>query len=167
MLRIIGTIVLLFIEPMSKAFFMIYTFTGFTDAVDGFAARITNSITETGAKLDSIADLSFYTVMLIKICPLLLDVLPVKIWVTVGLILAVRLAAYVVSAVKHREFASVHTLLNKASTFMLFFVPYIIQTPYAVNYCWTICIIAALSSVEELMIHITKRKKESKQLEKV
>lgn len=160
LMRIIGTLVLLFVEPMTTLFFIIYTFTGFTDAVDGLAARLTNSVSEFGSKLDSVADLLFYTVMLIKICPILLAVLPESIWIAVAFILAVRISAYIVSAVRCRKFASLHTLLNKMTSFVLFFVPYIIHSSFAVYICWATCLIAILSSVEELIIHIRCERKE-------
>lgn len=166
LLRIVGTIVLLFIEPMTTAFFVIYTFTGLTDAFDGFIARITNSVSELGGKLDSVADLIFYAVMLMKIFPVLYEKLPSEIWVVVAVILVLRLSAYVVSALKHKKFASLHTILNKATSFALFFVPYIISYSIATPICWTICVLAILSSSEELVIHITRKTTNEKILEK-
>lgn len=154
MLRILGTVILLFIKPLSSAFFLIYTFTGLTDAFDGFAARMTNSVSELGSKLDSVADIVFYFVMLIKISPVLITALPSAIWIAVVLILMVRISAYLVSAIKHRKFASLHTILNKLTGFSLFFVPYIILTHMAVPVCWGISAVGALSSVEELVIHL-------------
>ena len=42
--RLIGTIALLFTEPLSKAFYAIYIWCGFSDILDGFVARKTNTI---------------------------------------------------------------------------------------------------------------------------
>ena len=66
-LRIVGTIGLLFTVPFSKVFYVLYTFSGITDVLDGAVARITGTASSIGAELDSIADLIFYLVMMISI----------------------------------------------------------------------------------------------------
>ena len=77
MLRIVGTVGLLLIRPLTLPFYLLYTFCGITDVLDGTIARATNSTSEFGARLDSIADLIFYAVMIVKFFPILLEVLPV------------------------------------------------------------------------------------------
>ena len=42
----------------------IYTFAGLTDVLDGWLARKTGRASEFGARLDSVADLLFYSVLL-------------------------------------------------------------------------------------------------------
>ena len=64
-----GTILLAFLRPLSAGFFLVYTLTGLTDVLDGWIARMTKTASDFGAKLDSIADLLFYTVMLIRLFP--------------------------------------------------------------------------------------------------
>ena len=71
MVRIIGSLCLLFVQPLKKPFYIIYTIAGLSDALDGFIARKTNSVSELGSKLDSIADLSFYIVMILRLFPVL------------------------------------------------------------------------------------------------
>ena len=80
MLRIVGTVGLLLIRPLTLPFYILYTFCGITDVLDGTIARATNSTSEFGARLDSIADLIFYAVMIVKFFPILLEVLPVWMW---------------------------------------------------------------------------------------
>ena len=89
-LRIVGAIFLLFIEPFTTLFFVVYTFTGFTDAIDGFIARKLNQVSVFGSKLDSVSDLTFYSILGIKIFPILLSTLPKIIWYVVALIFAQR-----------------------------------------------------------------------------
>ena len=60
MLRIVGTVGLLLIRPLTLPFYLLYTFCGITDVLDGTIARATNSTSEFGARLDSISDLIFY-----------------------------------------------------------------------------------------------------------
>ena len=51
-LRILGTLTLLGLEPMSASFFLVYTITGVTDVLDGFIARLTGCVSDFGAQLD-------------------------------------------------------------------------------------------------------------------
>lgn len=153
-LRIAGTFCLLFIRPLSPVFFVIYTCTGLTDVLDGWLARRMGCAGEFGARLDSVADLCFYAVMLIRIFPVLWDRLPTEIWYAVAGIVLLRLSAYFVAAIKYRKFASVHTYLNKLTGAAVFAVPYGIALPFAVPVCWVVCGIAAAASLEELLLHI-------------
>lgn len=156
-LRIVGTLALLWIEPLSARFFLVYSLTGITDVLDGFVARLTGSSSRFGAKLDSVADLLFYGVMLIRIFPVMWARLPGEIWFAVGIILVIRIISYAVAAKKTGEFASLHTYMNKFSGFAVFCVPYVILQPFAVPVCSTVCLIAALASAEELLIHLRER----------
>lgn len=153
-LRIIGTLTLLVIEPLSALFFAVYTMTGITDVLDGFVARLTGCVSDFGAKLDSIADLMFYGVMLIRIFPVMWVCLPSEIWAAVALILVIRVFSYGIAAKKTGEMASLHTYMNKLSGLSVFCVPYVILQPYAVPVCCVVCVITALASAEELMIHL-------------
>ena len=153
-LRIVGTLALLALEPMSAPFFLVYTLTGVTDALDGFIARATGCVTHFGAKLDSIADLLFYGVMLIRIFPVMWVRLPSEIWCAAGLVLVIRLFSYGIAACKTGELASLHTYMNKFTGFAVFCVPYVILQSYAVPACSVVCLIAVLASGEELMIHL-------------
>lgn len=113
LLRIIGTFSLLFTESFSNMFFIIYTICGITDVLDGFVARVTNTSSEFGAKLDSAADLFFYAVMIVKVFPVLWDKLPRWLWLIALTAVAVRLASYLLAAIKYKRFASLHTYMNK------------------------------------------------------
>lgn len=161
-MRILGAIIMLFIKPLNPLFFVIYTIAGITDALDGFVARKMNTANEFGAKLDSVADLSFYAVMLIKILPIPIEKLPEIIWIFVALALLLRLGAYIVAAIKYHKFASLHTWLNKTTTILLFAVPYLLPTVIAIPYCWVCCIVGGLASLEELFLHIVVKKYNTK-----
>lgn len=156
LLRIIGTIVLLFANPMSSPplFLGIYTLTGLTDALDGWIARRTGTASEFGARLDGIADLLFYAVMLIKFTPVLWVILPKAIWYAAAIILLIRISSYLTAAIKHHLFASLHTYLNKLTGAAVFLLPYMIMISSGVIYSWTICALAFVASLEELAIHI-------------
>lgn len=155
-LRIMGTLLLLFTVPLSVIFFVVYVLCGVSDVLDGWIARATNSATEFGAKLDSIADLLFYLVMLIKLLPVLWRLLPSWIWYMVGGVLLLRLASYVTAAVKFKRFASVHTRLNKLTGAAVFLIPFFIMLPRAVLYCSGVCVLAGIASAQELLLHICR-----------
>ena len=67
--RIFGSILLLFFPAFSLEFYIIYLLCGFSDMIDGTTARRTNSTSDFGSKIDSIADLVFTAVSLIKLLP--------------------------------------------------------------------------------------------------
>ena len=154
LLRIILTICLLFIKPFTAMFFIIYSASGATDILDGVIARATKTTSEFGAKLDSVADLLFYSVMIIKIFPTLLKILPSWLWVAAWAVVAIRVFCYVFAAIKYHCFASLHTNLNKTTGFFMFAMPYFVNLSIGLYYCISACIVAAASSIEELIIHI-------------
>lgn len=154
-MRIVGTAVLLFPKPMSSLFLAVYTFTGLTDAFDGIVARKTGTASEFGSRLDSVADLLFYGVMLIKLLPVLWAALPREIWCAVAVILIVRLCAYLTAAIKYRRFASLHTYLNKLTGLTIFLIPYVLKITGGTAYFWAASVLALAASVEELIIHIS------------
>ena len=153
-LRIIGTAVLLFIPPLTKEFFILYTLAGISDALDGWLARRLNLSSPLGAKLDSAADLMFYTVMFIRIFPMLWAALPRIIWLGVALVVLLRLCSYATAAIKFRRFASMHTLMNKLTGAAVFALPYILHTSILTAYCWGLFVLSGCGSAEELALHI-------------
>ena len=153
-LRMVGTFLLLFTKAFSPAFYVVYSICGISDVLDGFLARRTGATSEFGARLDSVADLLFYTVMMVKILPALLERLPGQIWFWVGGILILRLVSYLVAAVKFRCFASIHTYLNKLTGLCVFIIPYFMRLPFFVLFCMAVCGIATIASAEELVMHI-------------
>lgn len=156
MFRIAGTILLALLRPLSAGFFLVYTLTGLTDVLDGWIARRTRTASDFGAKLDSIADLMFYAVMLVWLFPVLLKLLPVQIWYAVIGILFLRLSAYCVAAIKYRQFASLHTWLNKLTGGAVFLLPYMVVFSSGTVYSWALCALACAASFEELMIHLSR-----------
>ena len=155
--RIVGSLCLLFFRPPSLSFYILYSLCGFSDVLDGWIARSTGTTSELGAKLDSIADLLFYFVMVMGIMPVLIDILPVWLWAATGVVVLLRLASYLTAAIKYGRFASMHTYMNKVTGAAMFTMPYCLLAPCAVALCAVICLIAGLSSLEELIIHLVRR----------
>ena len=158
LIRILCAVCLVFLDSFSVEFFAVYTFAGITDILDGFIARKMNLTSEFGAKLDSVSDLLFYGIMLIKIMPQLLKRVSLAIWIVVGIILIIRLSAYILAMVKYGCFSSLHTILNKLTGFAVFCVPYAYVTSYMTAFCVVVCIIGFASSTEELFTHLKRIK---------
>ena len=155
--RIVGAAAIVFIKPLTVPFFVIYTLAGVTDAIDGFVARKMGTQSDMGAKLDSVADLVFYSVMMIKILPILIKKLPFNIWIIVAAVLLLRIAAYVTAALKYRRFAAVHTYLNKVTGAGVFLIPYFLGTPAAAVFCYCVSALGFISSAEELVMHLLSK----------
>ena len=159
--RICGSISLIFLKPLAIAFFMVYTLSGISDVLDGWIARRYHVTSELGTKLDTIADFAFYTVMLLKILPLLKELLPREIWLFVSVIILVRIISYSLAAVKYHRLSTLHTYLNKLTGITLFFVPYFIKLPFGDIICIIACAVAGIAAVEELIIHLSSKNYDS------
>lgn len=162
-IRIFGAVALIFLEPLKLPFFLVYAFCGLSDAVDGFIARKLKITSELGSKLDSVADLSFYSVMMIKIFDSLTQKLILPLWIFLFLVLIIRVSAYLVSAFKLGVFSSLHTILNKITGGGVFFLPFILGcSSYAVNtvffniYGGIVCLVAFAASLQELLYYVKK-----------
>ncbi len=153
-LRLIGAVCMAFTQILTPEFFWVYTLCGLTDVLDGFIARMTKKTTEFGARLDSIADLLFYGIMLIKLLPRMLKNMPNAMpWMIVTLV-TLRLISYGIAAIKHKKFASLHTYMNKLTGLAGFSMPYMIHffqdhIVYTVVY-----VIAVIAALEEIIIHV-------------
>ncbi len=154
-MRIIGTLALLLTKPMSLYFCIIYAITGVTDVLDGFIARKLKLTSDTGAKLDSAADLLFYAVMLLMILPVLWIKLPKAIWIFVALAILLRLGAYITAAIKYHRFAASHSMINKITGACVFSIPFILLLPIAVPICWVICFVSFVGSFSELVKYLS------------
>ena len=159
-LRIIGTLALLLIEPHAPAFLIVYTFCGATDVLDGMLARLLKVTSTQGAILDSISDLFFYIVMLGRMLPLVWSRLQPLSLILIGVALLLRLAVYLTAYFKFNVFSSLHTYGNKFTGFCVFLFPYVLfLTKIEPNtYCMIVAVIGALVSLEELLIHLTSKK---------
>lgn len=156
-LRMIGAVCLLLLEPFSTLFFLVFTLSGISDALDGWIARATGTTSELGSKLDSAADLLFYVVTMLRILPTLYRLLPGWIWFWVGTIVLLRAALYLTVAVRFHRFASIHTYLNKMTGFSIFLLPYFTATSALFVYSIVVCVVSSLSTTEEWALHLTSK----------
>lgn len=148
--RIIGTIVLVFNRVMSTPFLIAYIYSGLSDVLDGFLARKLDIQSEIGRKLDSVSDLFFYTVMMIKIWPFLVAYLPGFMWNIIWMILGIRICLYVHTQIKHHELLANHTILNKATGVVMFLLPFMVVTDYFVVYAAMVETVAFTAAIYEI-----------------
>lgn len=156
--RIIGSIDLLSTKVFTKEFFVIYTYCGISDALDGFVARKLKTESKLGSVLDSISDLIFYSMLFYKIWPTLKDVLPAFFFTIIWTIFGIRVSCYAYVYAKEKKFASEHFKLNKITGLMLFVLPYIVKTDFFVYYAAIVCLVAFIAAIYEYRFHLTGKK---------
>jgi len=117
-LRILGAIGLLFINPASVAFWVIYGLCGISDMLDGYLARKLQAQTKTGAVLDSVADLCLVICCAIRLIPVMQ--IPTWLWIWAGIIAAIKLINQVSALVVFKHFCFPHTMANKLTGLLLF-----------------------------------------------
>lgn len=147
-------VLLLLPDTASAAFLIVYTLCGVTDALDGYLARRSGTASTFGARLDSAADLLFYSVMLIKMFPLMLKKLPLSVWKLLAATLLLHAIIYLTAALRYRRFAATHTWLNKATGLMVFLVPYMLPQTFGVGYSAAACIVSLVAGTEELALYL-------------
>lgn len=145
--RILCSLALLFCTPLSLPFYVLYTTAGSSDIFDGLIARKTNTATKFGAKLDTLADIVFAAVVLIKLLPIF--ELPVWIIVWVGVIALIKLVSIVIGFVRHHTLTAVHSNINKVTGVLVFILPFTIQI---INIRYTaglVCVVATVAAIME------------------
>lgn len=145
--RIICSISLLFCPALSISFYALYITAGITDMIDGTVARKTNTVSEFGSKLDTVADFVLVVVCLIKLFP----VMSIDIWIYAWVVvIAVIKAINVVSGyVMQKKLVTVHTIMNKVAGALLFALPltlHFIELRYSAI---VVCVVATLAAIHE------------------
>ena len=118
LLRIAGSLGLLLCDVTGVAIWIIYALCGISDIADGWLARKLKCVTTTGALLDSVADICFVACCAWKLLPIL-D-LPQWLWLWAGVIVVIKVVNQISAVVMYGRFCFPHTLVNKATGFLLF-----------------------------------------------
>lgn len=151
--RITFSLILIFVAPLSIAFYAIYIICGFSDIMDGFIARKTATTSILGAKLDSMADMIMICVLLVVLYPIVNPAIEIIIWTV--FIAIIRLASMVVALKKYKTFASIHTYGNKITGIVLFIFPILLPYIHTTVFMYIVCAVASISAIEELIIQLT------------
>ena len=131
-------------------------FSGFTDVLDGFLARMLNQITAMGSRLDSWGDFTIYTTMAICAWILWPD-LVVQELISYCVIVISIVAPVIVGLIKFRTITSYHTWTVKVAV-VVTFIGYIslfsgwLDWPFRVA-----AVFSAIAAVEEIAITLLIR----------
>lgn len=152
--RIILLPVMIFFRDYPWVFSSLYLVCGVSDIADGYIARKTNTASDLGARLDSVADFLLFalitTVLILWVGDGLTVFLPFLI-----IIVFIRFAGMAIAALKYRSFAILHTWANKLTGILVFAAPILYLAFNNVLVFWPIVFIAMLSALEEVIIHLT------------
>lgn len=147
LVRVLCSIALLFCPVFSVAFYSLYIAAGLTDIADGWVARKTNTVSEFGSKLDTIADFIFVVVCLFKLIPVL-DV-PIWLYSWIGIIALIKIINIVSGYIVQKQFVVLHGVMNKVTGVLLFVLPLTISFIDAKYSAVVVCIIATFAAVQE------------------
>ena len=145
--RILISITLLFFPPFSPAFYALYIAAGITDMTDGTVARITKTVSELGARLDSVADIVFVAASLVKLLPAIN--IPLWLFVWTGIIALIRIINIVSGFIMQKRFVMLHTVMNKVTGFLLFVLPLTLRFVEIKYAAIPVCAVATFAAVQE------------------
>ena len=145
--RIFGSILLLAFPAFSVAFYITYLFCGLSDMIDGTIARKTNSTSNFGSQLDTIADLIFVVASLFKLLPAIH--IPQWLWIWGGVIAVIKISNIIWGYISKKQFISLHTIMNKATGLLLFLLPLTISFVELKYTAIVVCSIATFSAIQE------------------
>ena len=145
--RILCSVALLFFPAFSVAFYVLYITSGISDMVDGWVARMTHTVSELGAKLDTIADIVFVVVCLVILLPVLN--IPVWLWVWIGIITLIKVINIISGFIVQKRFVSVHSTMNKVTGLLLFVLPLTLSFLDLKFSAAVVCIFATFAAIQE------------------
>ena len=151
--RILCSILMLLFSVFSTQFYILYLFCGFSDMVDGTIARKTNSDSEFGARMDTVADFVFVVISLIKLLPIIH--IPRWLWIWVSVIAIIKIWNIIWGYVYKKQFTSLHTIMNKVTGLILFLLPLTLSFVELKYSPLVVCSIATFSAIQEVIYIVT------------
>ena len=115
--------------------------------IDGWVARKTNTVSEFGSKLDTVADVIFVVVCLFKLLPVM--AIPVWLYVWIGIIALIKVVNVVSGFVVQKRFVAVHSMMNKVTGALLFALPLTLSFADLKYSATAVCIFATFAAVQE------------------
>ena len=146
-IRIVCSVAILFCQALSIPFYVLYLIAGFTDMIDGTVARKMGTVSDFGAKLDSVADFIFVAACLIKLIPLLNFDRCIYIWIVIiALIKVINIAS---GFVMEQKLVVVHSIMNKVTGGLLFVFPLTISFIEVRYSAIVVCLVATFAAIQE------------------
>ena len=146
-LRVLCSLALLFCQPFSPPFLVLYLIAGLTDSIDGAVARWTHTASEFGAKLDTAADLVFVAACLWKLLPMLS--VPLWLWIWIGGIALIKAVNLLSGFILQKKFVAMHTGMNKVTGILLFVLPLTLSIVDLTCSAPLVCAVATFAAVQE------------------
>ena len=116
--------------------------------IDGTIARKTKSVSELGARLDTVADSAFVAVCFVKILPLM--EFPTWLWNWIVIIAIIKIGNVVWGLICNKKLVSMHTILNKVTGFLLFLFPFTLRFIEPMYSSVIVCSLATVSVINEV-----------------
>ena len=145
--RIALSLPLLFIPLSSAWFYVFYMFCGLTDMIDGTIARKTETVSSFGSKLDTASDLVFMAVCAVKLLPKIN--ICIWLWVWIAVIAIVKVTNIVIGFIRRKKLVALHTVLNKTTGLLLFFLPLTLQFIVPTYSLAVVCTVATIAALQE------------------
>lgn len=145
--RIILSLIMLLYPTCFPPFYYCYLLAGFTDMIDGTIARKCGTVSDFGARLDTIADLIFVIVSAYKFLPILNLPIIVRIWTDV--IAVIKIINIISGYVMKKRFVSVHTIANKLTGVLLFAFPLSAEMMDIRYSAAVVCAAATFAAIQE------------------
>ncbi|MBQ4072819.1 MAG: CDP-alcohol phosphatidyltransferase family protein [Clostridia bacterium] len=159
--RILIAIIILFIKPFSIAFYVIYGYCGISDLFDGVIARAIKNESSFGSLLDTIGDVLLTVTGSFVTFKYMYTVDNLWIWGMLAAVLSIylfRAIGAIVTLVRFKKFAMLHTIGNKVGMILLFLFPLFYELLAKVNGAqiglYVICGICVIAAIEEIIIEI-------------
>ena len=115
--------------------------------IDGAVARKTGTVSGFGSRLDTIADIVFVAVCLIKVLPVL--EIPIWLCIWIAIIAFIKVANIAVGYIRQKEFISVHSLMNKMTGGLLFVFPLTLVYMDLRYSATVVCMVATVAAIQE------------------
>ena len=115
--------------------------------IDGTVARKTNTVSDFGAKLDTIADFVFVAVCLIKLLPIL-DI-PIWLWIWIAVIALIKIINIISGYVMQKKWIAPHTVMNKVTGALCFILPLTLSFIELKYSAIIVCAAATFAAVQE------------------
>ncbi|MEE1281653.1 MAG: CDP-alcohol phosphatidyltransferase family protein [Acutalibacteraceae bacterium] len=147
-LRILCSILMMLFSVFSVQFFIIYLLCGISDMVDGAIARKTNSISEFGARFDTVADFVFLAVAFIKLLPIINIPNWMLIWIIV--IAIIKIGNIILNFIYTKKLICLHTIMNKTTGILLFLLPFTLHFVDLKYSGVLVCVVATISAIQEV-----------------
>ena len=145
--RLLLSVILIALKPLSFWFYIVYIYCGISDMLDGYIARKTKNTSSVGNFLDSISDMFFVIISIIKIMPALNLHNSIIIWVII--IALIKIFNIIYTYIYYKKLIFFHTAANKITGLLLFIFPLLLWTNNYVLFEIIICNIATFSAIQE------------------